>query len=143
MFERIKTITLRDADAGGVLFFARYLALAHDVYEEFMTSQGIHFRDMIEGGELLIPVIHTESSYRAPLFVGDHVTIRLEVAEIKKRTFTIVYEFHRADGVLAATCRTVHATVNRRVRHAIPLPEDVLAALRAALRATCEDKGET
>lgn len=142
MFERTKTVTLRDADAGGVLFFARYLALAHDVYEEFMTTQGIHFRDMIEGGDLLIPVVHTETNHRAPLFVGDHVAIRLEVAEIKKRTFTITYEFHRADGVLAATCRTVHATVDRRVRHAIPLPENVLAALRAALHTASEDKRE-
>jgi len=129
MFESTKTITLRDADGAGVLFFARYLALAHDVYEEFMASRGISFRQIIEDGHWILPVVHAESDYHKPLWMGDRVNIRLTVAEITKRSVSLEYEFVTPDGDIAARCKTVHVAVDKRAGRAMPLPDELVAAL--------------
>lgn len=129
MFETTKTITLRDADGAGVLFFARYLALAHDVYEEFMAIRGISFRRLIEDDDWILPVVHAESDHHKPLWMGDSVTVRLTVVEIGKRSVTLGYDFLTTQGDLAARCRTVHAAVDKRTGRAIPLPDELVAAL--------------
>lgn len=141
MYHVTRTITLRDADAAGVLFFARYLSLAHDVYEEFMASRGINFRAVLHDGEMLIPVIHAESDYHTPLHVGEKVTIRLEIAEVRRRTFTVYYEFCTEDGSLAAACKTVHVAVDRRTGRATPMPDMLLKALKVT-REECEPPAE-
>jgi len=124
-----RTITLRDADAAGILFFARYLSLAHDVYEEFMASKGVRFAEYLREGRVIVPIIHTESDYHISLGVGEQVKIQLHVTEVGKRSFKIRFEFYNAQGQLAASCRTVHVAVDRQLGTSIALPADLLAAL--------------
>jgi len=129
MFTTMRIITFREADGAGYLFFARYFALAHDAYEEFMASRGICFREMLEAEQILLPVVHAESDYVAPLRLGDRATIRLEVEEVKRRKFIVRYEFLTPDGSVAARCRTVHVAVDSAKGLAVPLPGALLRAL--------------
>ncbi len=129
MYETTRMITLRDADAAGVLFFARYLALAHDVYEEMMAERGLGLGKVLRELPYGLPIAHAECDYCMPLWVGDTVTIRLRVEELKRRSFTVVFEFLVEDGRTAATCRTVHVPVDRATGKPIPLPEELIAAL--------------
>ncbi len=129
LFEATKTITLRDADAAGVLFFARYLALAHDVYEEFMASRGIGFRRMLDENQYILPIVHAESDHHQPLWVDDKVTIRMSVLEIGKRKFTVEYLFVTLSGETAARCRTTHVAVSKATGRAMALPEELQRAL--------------
>jgi len=132
MFTTTRRVTLRDADAAGVLFFARYLTLAHDAYEEFMISRGISFRAQLTEGTFILPVVHAECDYRLPLWVGDVARIEVNVAEVRSRTYTISYVLYTPDGHKAATCKTVHAVVDKETRKAVPLPKSVLDALGVA-----------
>lgn len=131
MFTTTRRITLRDADAAGVLFFARYLSLSHDAYEEFMASRGISFRAQITEGTFILPVVHAECDYRRPLWVGDEVRIEVSVAEVRSRSYTISYVLYTPDGLKSAACKTVHAVVDKETRKAIPVPKLVLDALGA------------
>ncbi|HOT50401.1 MAG TPA: thioesterase family protein [Candidatus Hydrogenedentes bacterium] len=131
MYTVVRTITLRDADAAGVLFFARYLSLAHDAYEEMMASRGIRFGDMLHAGTYILPVIRTGCEYRVPLKIGDAVEIRVAIAEIRRRSYTVAYEMIAPDGRLAAKCHTTHVAVDKTSRKSIPLPDELAAALRA------------
>lgn len=130
MYTVSRTISLRDSDAAGVLFFARYLALAHDAYEAFMTDQGVSFGHQVREGAFIMPIVHAESDHRRPLWVGDVFTINLHVAQIKSRAFTIHYEFRLLDGELAATCQTTHVAVNKATGRAIPLPQEIVEILQ-------------
>ncbi|MCP4639832.1 MAG: acyl-CoA thioesterase [bacterium] len=129
MFTYEAVITLRDADAGGVLFFARYLALAHDAYEAFLRERGVGFAQMLDDGEIIIPIVHAESDHRAPCRVGETVTISLTVAEVRRRSFTVTYEFHTSSGELACTAKTIHVVVDLQKKRAIPLPDHIASAL--------------
>jgi YbgC/YbaW family acyl-CoA thioester hydrolase len=124
-----RKVMMRDADPAGVLYFARYLTFAHEAYEEFMESRGLSLLRCVRDGAFIIPVIHAESTHRLPLWLGETAAIQLTVAEIRSRAFTITYVMRTADGRLAATCRTVHAAVDKATRRAIPLPPELRAAL--------------
>ena len=130
MYSVKRTILLRDSDAAGVLFFARYLALAHDAYEAFMMERGIRFGHQVRKGRFIMPIVHAESDHRRPLWVGDCFTIQLYVAMVKRRAFTIHYEFRLETGELAATCKTTHVAVDKSSGRAIPLPREVLDVLQ-------------
>jgi 1,4-dihydroxy-2-naphthoyl-CoA hydrolase len=130
MYTVTRTIALRDADAAGVLFFARYLTLAHDAYEEMMASRGIRFGDMLRDGSYILPVVRTGCEYRVPLWLGDVATIRIAVTEIRRRSYTVTYEIQAPDGRLAAKCHTTHVAVDKTSRKSMPLPEELLNALR-------------
>jgi len=131
MVAATRRITLRDADPAGVLFFARYLAFAHDVCEEYLLSRGAGYRAVLEQAGCYLPVVHSECDYRQPLIVGDTVTIRMEVAELKKYSYTLAFELIAPDGNVAATCRLVQVAVSQATRKIAALPEPVVAALHA------------
>jgi len=126
-------ITLRDADAAGVLFFGRYFALAHDAYEAFLDSHGLNIGQLIQTTDYILPIVHAESDYRRALFVGQPASIRLRVIEVRSRTFTIAYEFLNSEGELACRLRTVHCAVNVKTRKAVALPKEVVNALKSEL----------
>lgn len=123
MFAYTTAIRVRDTDAGGVLFFARYLALAHDAYEAFMDAHGVNVgRELLESDHF-VAVVHTECEHRAPLWAGETVTIALAVERVRRRAFTLTYAFHKADGTLACRARTTHAVIDKAKRRAVPLPQ--------------------
>jgi len=111
------------------LFFARYLALAHDAYEAFMDARGVSFGLLLHEADYIIPVVHAESDYRVPLWAGEEVQVRLWVHKLQRRSFTIAYELRRADDALSCTVQTVHAVVDKTSRRAIPLPQEIREAL--------------
>ncbi len=135
MYTYETTVSMRDGDAAGVLFFARHFSLAHDAYEQFMQSRGISLGDLIREGKERIPIVHAESDNAAPLRVGDNVTIVLTPETVGQRKFTLRYELRNAQGEIACTIRTVHVTIDAQTGQAIPLPEAIVEALSGNARA--------
>jgi 1,4-dihydroxy-2-naphthoyl-CoA hydrolase len=133
MYEYATKIKMRDADAAGVLFFGRYFALAHDAYEAFLDAHGVNIGQVLLEGGFLLPVVHAESDYRAPLFVGEAVTIQLRVVEIRTRAFTVAYEFHNSEDKVACTMKTIHVPVDPKTKRSAPIPEAVVRALENAV----------
>ena len=125
-------VTLRDADAGGVLFFARYLALAHEAFAAFLASRGIGFPHQLSEGDYVCSVVHAECDYRWPLRLGDTVHVELALEEVARRTFTVAYALRNGDGRLCAQARTVHAPIRKDTRRAMPLAPLLRAVLTGA-----------
>ncbi len=129
------TITLRDADAAGILFFSRYFALAHDAYEAFLEFRGLSIAHILKNEPYLIPVVRAQADYKAPLRVGDKATIRLTVREVKRRSFTLVCELFGPNGKLAAIVQTTHVAVDKASGRAIPLARPLVQVLKSSTRA--------
>jgi len=121
-------IRLHDTDASGVIFFANQLKIIHDAYEDLLEEFGWSFRTMLKGKKYFLPIVHAESDYKAPLFVGDKIVIAVKVGLIGNASFSFEYTLKRAK-TLVGTAKTVHVTVNQKTRKKIPLP----GALRSAL----------
>lgn len=132
-FEYRFRVTLHDVDAAGVLFFAQLFRHAHDAYESWMSSLGFPLDEMIRQGIIGLPVVHAEADYRKPLRHGDAIRVKLAVAEIGARRFSIEYRFERAPGEPAASARTIHVCTDHREGASGALPDDLAAALRSQL----------
>jgi len=123
------TVRLYDTDAAGFLFFGSQFRLAHEALEDFLDHLGLPIAGIIRGGGTLYPVVHAEADYRAPLAVGDRLSVQVAVRAIGERSFTIGYRLLLADGREAGSVVTVHSALDRASGASCPLPEAVRAAL--------------
>lgn len=82
-----KKIYYHDTDAGGVVYYGRYLEFLEDGRTEFFASRGLDTRKLGDEGTLFV-VAHIEVDYKRPAVYSD--TIRVS-AEIEKMTASSVH----------------------------------------------------
>jgi 1,4-dihydroxy-2-naphthoyl-CoA hydrolase len=123
------TVRLYDTDAAGFLFYGSQFRFAHQALEDFLDHLGLSIARIIHGGKTLFPVVHAEADYRAPLAVGDRLSVQVAVRAIGERSFTIGYRLLLSDGREAGSVVTVHAALDRETGSSRPLPDAVRAAL--------------
>ncbi len=128
MFTYTTKIRLHDTDAAGIIFFANQFKIIHDAYEDLLEKFGWGFAHMLKGSRYFLPIVHAESDYITPVFVGDEIVIAIRIGHIGKTSFSFEYTLKRAK-TLVGTAKTVHVTIDQKTRKKIPLP----AALRHAL----------
>jgi len=116
------TVRLHDTDAAGILFFANQFKMVHDMYEKFMIQNGFPFKDRFANGDYLLPIVHAESDYLAPLITGDTVEIELAVERVGNTSFTLRYHIYDLDGHLVGKAKTIHVTMDPKTKKKIPLP---------------------
>jgi len=122
-------IKLHETDAAGLLFFSHQFKLFHDAYESLLESIGFGFAILIREKSYFLPIVHAESDYKLPLFVGDCITIEVQVENIGKTAFTFAYVIRDAKDALVGTGKTVHVTMDKKAQKKIPLPQDMRKAI--------------
>lgn len=124
---KFKRIRLRDTDATGVLYFTEQLRMALETLEDYFS-----LREMIEKEEFLMPIVHAESDYLAPLKVGDEVAISIFCEKIGDSSFRLNYSFFDPKRQLVVgRAAFVHVTVSRSTGKSMPIPNAVKALLQA------------
>lgn len=118
-------IKLHETDAAGLLFFSHQFKIIHDAYESLLEKIGFGFANLIREKDFFLPIVHAESDYKLPLFVGDVLEIRITVENLGRTSFTFAYELRNARRQIVGTARTVHVTVDKKTRKKIPLPQDM------------------
>ena len=121
------TVRLYDTDAAGFIFSGAQFRFAHESLENFLEHVGLPIAKIIRGRDVLFPVVHAEADYRAPLAVGDRLSVRVVVRALGDRSFSMGYRFFLADGREAGSVMTVHASVAAATGASCPLPEAVRA----------------
>jgi len=129
MFTYKTSIRLHHTDAAGLIFFANQLVLAHDAYESLLKKMGFNYENHLLKGKYLLPIVHVESDYKRPLFVGDEISIRVKVARIGTTSFTLEYQFYKKQKLLVGTVQTVHVLIEKKSKKKCPLSK----ALRSSL----------
>lgn len=128
MFRFATTVKLYDTDASGALFFAQQFRLTHDACEAFLATTGL----FVQGKPImLLPVVHAEADYAAPLRWGDAVVVEVRPGRVGTTSFGLSYRLCKRDGTVAGTVETVHVAVSGKTGRPVRLP----AALRKALTA--------
>ncbi len=129
MFTYKTQIRLHDTDAAGILFFAHQFEIVHDAYEQLLEKLGFSFPTMLTKRSYFLPIVHAESDYKSPLFVGDRITIRITLGNIGETSFSFAYTIHNQKNVLVGTARTVHVTIDKKKRTKIKLPAEIRTSL--------------
>jgi len=128
MFTYATKIRLHDTDAAGIIFFANQFKLIHDAYEDLLEEYGWSFEKMLKKTNYFLPIVHAESDYILPVFVGDKIVIAIKVGHIGNTSFSFEYTLHRGK-TLIGRAKTVHVTINQKTRKKMPLPATMRRAL--------------
>jgi acyl-CoA thioesterase FadM len=107
-------IRFRDADPAGIMFFGNVLGLAHDVFEEFITANGIPWDEWFRQKDWACPIRHTEVDYLAPFLPGTEVVVDAKVQKLGQNSFGMHYEFRTLKGQLCARVQMIHTFVDQK-----------------------------
>lgn len=125
MFTCPYTVRLRDTDAAGLLYFTEQLRIAHETFEAYFASRGHSLADYLRSAAYLLPVVHAEADFKAPLAVGDALRVSLSRGGVGNSSFTLATRIEKDDGTLVGTTAIVHAAVDRASGRKIALPDEV------------------
>jgi len=114
----------------GVIFFLNYFVFAHETYEVFLEEIGYSIRRIIEQEPFLLPIVHAESDYHQMIRLEDHISIVLNVKEIGRTSFTLLYNFFLENQELVGSVKTVHVCVDKATLKKRPIPEYFQQALK-------------
>jgi len=118
-------IKLHQTDAAGLLFFSHQFEIIHDAYEALLESIGFGFASLIREKDFFLPIVHAESDYKKPLFVGDLIEILISVEQVGKTSFTFAYKLQNTKQEIVGMARTIHVTMDKKTQKKIPLPRDM------------------
>jgi 1,4-dihydroxy-2-naphthoyl-CoA hydrolase len=119
-----RTVHFSDTDAAGVVFFANYLAICHEAYEESLAAAGIDLKTFFADTGVVVPISKSEADYLRPLTCGDKLRISTAPALLTENSFEIRYEITKlgTPEKLAGRVRTVHVCTTSAKRERAPLP---------------------
>ncbi len=130
-----RPVRFEDVDAAGIVFFGRFFGYCHEAMEAlFERDLPGGYVNLITKRRVGFPAVHVECDFVQPLRYGDVARIALVVERIGGKSCTFRYTLTRvADDVKVATIRHVCAVSDLVALRAIPVPDDVRAALERHL----------
>ncbi|MCX6937809.1 MAG: thioesterase family protein [Verrucomicrobia bacterium] len=130
-FSYARTIHFPDTDAAGVVFFARYLSICHEAYEEALAAAGIPLATFFADHGVVIPIAKSEASYLRPLLCGDKIRVDLTATRLTENSFALDYVLWKTGTAdkRAAVARTEHVCISSTTRERQPLPPAISAWL--------------
>jgi 1,4-dihydroxy-2-naphthoyl-CoA hydrolase len=132
MFSYKTNIQLKNTDATGVLYFAEKFSLALAALEEYLKNVNFSLGKLIYDTSFLMPIVHAEADYFAPLRVGDEVTVILHISHIGKSSFTVSYCFRKGKKEVG-TAKIIHVVISKKTGKSIPIPKQLVSLLQKIL----------
>ena len=131
-----RSVRFSDTDAAGVMHFQALLGWAHQAWEESLERYGLEAGSIFPGGRekppgVALPIIHCSADFRAPLQMGDVVSIRLEPKRLDRGSFEVVSRYQLGENEVAQGCLR-HVAIDPASRRRCPLPEGLDRWLEAS-----------
>ena len=131
-----RTVRFSDTDAAGVMHFQALLGWAHQAWEESLERYGLEAGSIFPGGRetppgVALPIIHCSADFRAPLQMGDVVSIQLEPKRQDQGSFEVVSRYHLNEREIARACLR-HLAIDAVSRSRCELPEGLDRWLEAS-----------
>lgn len=132
-FAYSRTVHFPDTDAAGVVFFARYLSICHEAYEEALAAAGVPLATFFADHGVVVPVAKSEATYLRPLECGDKLRIDVAPHALSENSYAIDYVIWKLGAAekRAAIIRTEHVCISSKTRERLPLPAPVAAWVNA------------
>ena len=132
-FNYNRTVHFADTDAAGVVFFANYLAICHEAYEEALSASGIELKAFFADNGIVIPVARSDAEYLRPISCGDKLRVSVRPRSLSEHSYEIRFEITRLGppDKSAARIRTEHVCIDSASRARRALPGPLSAWIRA------------
>ncbi len=132
-FAYSRTVHFPDTDAAGVVFFARYLSICHEAYEEALAAAGVPLGAFFADHGVVVPIAKSEASYLRPLACGDKLRIEVTPRLLTENSYALDYVIWKTGTAdkRAAVVRTEHVCISSQTRARLPLPANLAAWVNA------------
>jgi 1,4-dihydroxy-2-naphthoyl-CoA hydrolase len=121
-----RTLHLGDTDAAGVVYFASLLSICHEAYEFALEQENIPLQTFLSRSEIILPIVHAEIDFFAPLQCGDRLLINFSSYLLNEYGFELTYQVfldhpERRSERSAAQALTRHVCIYPQTRKKVPL----------------------
>jgi len=115
-----------ETDAALIMHFSNFFRICERAEEDFLESIGLlSYRDRATGQRILLPRVHAECDFFAPLRPGDHYRVELSELNFGNKSIEYVWKIYNEDlNRESSRCRIVAAFYDEKVRKAVPIPEN-------------------
>jgi YbgC/YbaW family acyl-CoA thioester hydrolase len=124
------TVRFYEIDRAGIAFFGRFFEYAHAAFEEMQLAAFGDMERRLTEAPFLMPLVHAESDFAAPVRLGDRLSVALDVERLGETSITFRYAVTGEDGAPRATVRLVHAFIERATWKKCPGPAVFTEGLR-------------
>lgn len=130
MFTHTRSIYLKETDATGVIYFTSLFQYALEAFEAYLHSKNFSLSEVLNKGYLM-PIVHAEADYKAPLRVGDLISVRLEISHVGNKSFSMNSQMELiGTKQIAGSVKIVHAFVRQGEKESCAIPSDLLQILQ-------------
>ncbi len=130
MFIHTRSIFLKETDATGVIYFTSLFHYALEAFEVLLHEKDSSLSQIFAKGYLM-PIVHAEADYKAPLRVGDAISVDLSLVHVGTSSFSIESKIvHLATLKEAGSVKIVHAFMKSGSEKASQIPTDILNLLK-------------
>jgi len=118
-------VRFQDADAAGIVFFARVLEYFHDAYAAFLRAEAIPLEEALRNKRWAAPLKSSEAHFLRPMRFGDALRTALVRVELSGSDLAMGYQTKLPNGEVAAVgvLRVVFVDLSTFKR--VEPPEDV------------------
>jgi 1,4-dihydroxy-2-naphthoyl-CoA hydrolase len=127
-FAYARTIHFSDTDAAGIVFFARYLAICHECYEEALAAAGVPLATFFSDQGVIVPIARSECS------CGEKIRVEVTPRRLSENSFSLEFVMWKlpspgsaAGEKRAAAARTEHVCIASATRERQALPPALAA----------------
>lgn len=136
VFRTQKTLTFKEADPAGIMFFGNIFGFAHDAFEPFIVEAGYTYQEWFGQRDVIIPIRHTEADFKSPFRPGQTYDIAVTVASFGETSFKMRYVFTQKEK-LHGTVTMVHSVLDGKTHQKLALP----ALMKSRLEPYLESQG--
>lgn len=108
-----------ETDKMGIVHHSNYLIWFEAGRSDLCRARGFSYKEMEEQDKALMVVAESYVRYKSPAFYEDILTVRTQVAEVRRRSIRFIYEIVReSDDTLLAEGETLHLVTdeNKKVK---------------------------
>lgn len=130
-FEHEWTVRFSETDPFGIAHYSSIVTAVHETAEEFVADVGFPFWKLVDDRGVGLPLVELDVEFHRPLRAGDEVVVAL-CTDVGDRGVRFEYEARTADGGVAFEGFEQRACVPVDGDSAVPIPDDLRAALATA-----------
>lgn len=108
-YENTIRVRYAETDKMGIVHHSNFYIWFELGRSEFCRSRGFSYRDMEDKDGAMLVVAESLCRYKSPAFYEDELTIRTQIARIRSRSISFIYQIYRAsDETILAEGETLH-----------------------------------
>lgn len=124
MFLTKRRVRLSETDVTGVIYFTNLFKFAGEALEEFLETKGTNLSKMIKNSDFLLPIVSAKSTYLAPIFLSDEITLTLTVIKMGTSSIEIHTDISKAGG-LVGKVEIIHVVTSKATMKKMPISQEL------------------